>query len=202
MRDIIEKSLTKSFSYDRYRTMVAELVAQGKSTGEDQNENLAEYTKLNNSRMKRLDKTFQVSDEAKGVIQNINKNQIWLVITESWCGDAAHVLPIINKLSLENKKIDFKIVLRDSNESLMNRFLTNGNKAIPKLILIDSNTKELIGSWGPRPEKASEMVKAYKAKFGSLDDNFKRELQVWYNNDKGENIEEGLISALCVGQCL
>jgi hypothetical protein len=33
-------------------------------------------------------------------------------------------------------KIDMKIVLRDENEELMNLFLTNKAKSIPKLLLI------------------------------------------------------------------
>jgi hypothetical protein len=37
-------------------------------------------------------------------------------------------------------KIDMKIVLRDENEELMNLFLTNKAKSIPKLIVINKET--------------------------------------------------------------
>src|SRR5215217_2298139 len=60
-----------------------------------------------------------------------------LVISEGWCGDAAQILPILNKMALaSDKKIDLRIVLRDENDELMSQYLTNGGKAIPKVIVI------------------------------------------------------------------
>jgi len=63
---------------------------------------------------------------------------------------------------------------------------------IPKLIVFDNETQEIIGDWGPRPSKATQMVTDYKQQHGSLTPEFKHELQVWYNRDKGENIAEDL----------
>ena len=68
-----------------------------------------------------------------------------------WCGDAAQILPVINKMAEVSDKIDLRIVLRDDNENLMNLFLTNGTKSIPKLIIIDKATNKVINDFGPRP---------------------------------------------------
>jgi len=198
MINIIENSLNRSISYKEYRKLTANLLAKGKSTGETQTEDLLNYSKLNNSRMKRLDKTFNLSENSKDAIQNSTKKYNWIVLTESWCGDAAHALPIINKIAETSDNIELKIVLRDENEALMDKFLTNGSRSIPKLIAIDADTKEVLNSWGPRPFEATKMVQDQKERFGALDADFKKELQVWYNANKGVNIEEDILKLLCV----
>ena len=198
MDNQVEYNIENSISYQEYRMLVADLLAQGKSTAKNQSEDLLNYSKLNNSRMKRLDKTFEVSEKTEESIRNFSKNQIWIVLTESWCGDAAHALPVINKITESAKNINLRVLLRDENESLMNKFLTNGNKSIPKLIMLDADTKELVDTWGPRPSEAAKMVQMHKEKYGFFDDEFKKDLQVWYNANKGLNIEEDILELLCV----
>lgn len=195
MKNIIEKSLQNGISYQEYRTLVSDLLEEGKSTGETQSDALLNYSFLNDKRMKRLDKTIHLSEETIATVKDVKEPQTWLVLTESWCGDAAQLLPVINKIANESENINLKVVLRDENEELMNQFLTNGGKSIPKLIAIDKN-KEVINSWGPRPTIATKMVSDYKAKNGSLDADFKQELQVWYNKDKGISVQEDFVEML------
>lgn len=196
MEDIINKSLNTARSYEEYKSLVLELIKEGKSTGPVQNESRVNYTKLNNQRMKRLDKQTRLSEEAVNAAEKINKDFTWLVLTESWCGDAAQTLPVMNKFSEANKNIDLKVVLRDENDELMNRFLTDGNKSIPKLIVIDNESKKVVSSWGPRTEIATRMIKDYKEKHGKVDDTIKKDLQVFYNKDKGKQIEKEMVSLL------
>lgn len=195
MKDIITSSLGKSMSYAAYRNLVQKLIKEGKSTGPEQSEVLLNYSVLNDKRMNRLDKTLQLSEETIRTLKNISEPKTWLVLTESWCGDAAQTLPVINKIAEESNKINFKVVLRDENEELMNQFLTNGGKSIPKLIVLDKENN-VLNSWGPRPSEATKMVNEYKEKHGVLDANFKQQLQVWYNKNKGKNTEKDLIQLL------
>lgn len=183
---IIEKSLTSSYSYKDYRKLVEELVVQNSTTGNEKTEVLAEYTRLNDRRMKRWDKTLKISDDSREKIKQFNNRITWLVLTESWCGDAAHVIPVINKIADLNDGIDLRLVLRDENEDLMNGYLTNGAKAIPKLIAIDKETGKVVNTFGPRPSEATKLVNDYKEKYGSLTPDFKQDLQIWYNKDKGQ----------------
>lgn len=189
----IEESLTRAISYQEYRTLVQNLVAEGKSTGELQTEALSNYSMLNDKRMKRLDKTTKLTEEAVAEIKSYNGDVTWLVLTESWCGDAAQTMPVINKVAALNDNITMKVVLRDENEALMNEFLTNGGKSIPKLIAIDNASGNVIGDWGPRPTKATQLVNDYKAAHGKLTPEFKQDLQVWYNKDKGQNTVADLL---------
>ena len=193
MKEIIENSLKKTISYADYRALVSNLLANGKATGPEQSEALTNYSLLNDRRMKRLDKTIKISEETILEFQKVKEPQTWLVITEGWCGDAAQNLPVLNKIAATTDKIDLKIVLRDENLELMDLFLTNGGRSIPKLIALDKNNN-VIDSWGPRPTVATKMVADYKEKHGSLDPQFKEDLQVWYNKDKGQSVQEDFVN--------
>ena len=193
MKEIIENSLKKTISYADYRALVSNLLADGKATGPEQSEALTNYSLLNDRRMKRLDKTIKISEETILEFQKVKEPQTWLVITEGWCGDAAQNLPVLNKIAATTDKIDLKIVLRDENLELMDLFLTNGGRSIPKLIALDKNNN-VIDSWGPRPTVATKMVADYKEKHGSLDPQFKEDLQVWYNKDKGQSVQEDFVN--------
>lgn len=195
MKEIIESSLQKAISYSEYRTLVKELLEQGKSTGVTQSDDLLNYSLLNDKRMKRLDKTIKISEETIAKIKDIREPQTWLVLTEGWCGDAAQNLPVINKIAEENPNIQLKLVLRDENLELMDRFLTNGGRSIPKLIALDKEN-EIVNTWGPRPTVATKMVVDYKTEHGGLDAEFKKDLQVWYNKNKGNNVQEDILSIL------
>lgn len=195
MKEIIKKSLSKAISYQEYRVLVSDLLAKGKSTGSNQSENLLNYSLLNDRRMKRLDKTTKLLEETIFAVKNAREPQTWLVITEGWCGDAAQNLPVINKIAQENKNINLKLVLRDDNLELMDKFLTNGGRSIPKLIALDKENN-VIETWGPRPTVATKMVVDYKKEHGSLDAEFKKDLQIWYNKNKGNSTQEDIVSLL------
>lgn len=196
INQLIKEGLEKSISYSEYRNLVGDLSVQNSTTGTEKTEALAEYTKLNDRRMRRWDKTLKVSDHISKIVSNFNKKITWLVLTESWCGDAAHVLPVIDKIANLNKGIDLRLVLRDENEDLMNAYLTNGGKAIPKLIAIDNETRNVIYTFGPRPSEATRLVNEYKENHGTLTPEFKQDLQIWYNKDKGQTTVSDLMKLL------
>ena len=197
MKVTVAKALFKSHSYSEYRKLVSDLLFDGKSTGNEQSEDLTHYSSLNETRMDRLDKTMRIPDENILKIKNLKRGYLWLVISEGWCGDAAQILPILNQMTIVSEdKIEMKIVLRDENEELMKLFLTNKKKAIPKLIIIDRETGSVLGSWGPRPKGATDLVNDYKKKFGVIDEKVKTELQLWYLKDKGLSTQEEIINLM------
>ena len=185
MKTIISKAMINSFSYSEYRKTIINLLTIDKSTGNEQSEDLTQFSILNETRMHRLDKTIVISEDVIKKLNSLKKNYIWLVLSEGWCGDAAQIMPILNKMALAAQSIELKIVFRDENPDLMNLFLTNGAKAIPKLIVLDKKTLNIEANWGPRPKGALELIANYKEKFGEIDANAKTELQLWYLHDKG-----------------
>ncbi|CAL2087945.1 Thioredoxin-like protein [Tenacibaculum sp. 190524A05c] len=195
MKKVIENSLEKGISYDQYRDLVSDLLKDQKSTGSKQSEALYNYSLLNDRRMKRLDKTSKLTESTVENVKKIKQPQTWLVLTEGWCGDAAQNLPVLSKMANENENVDLKLVLRDENLELMDEFLTNGGRSIPKLIALDEE-KNVLFTWGPRPSVATKMIADYKEANGVVDAKVKEDLQRWYNKDKGVNVQEDIISLL------
>lgn len=196
MKNILKESLKKSQSYKEYRDLVKKLVENNSTSGNDKSQAMIDYTVLNDRRMKRWDKTLKVPQEINDEIVTFKDKITWLVITESWCGDAAHLIPVMSKVAELNDNINFKVVLRDDNETLMNLFLTNGSKSVPKLIMIDNETGDVLNTYGPRPSEATKMVNDYKTEHGMLTPEFKEDLQRWYNKDKGQNTLKDLTTML------
>lgn len=153
-----------------------------------------DYTKLNRSRMNRWMKTGILTDEAVIALKKIGKPQRWVVITEPWCGDAAHSIPFIQLLAEQNPLIGIDYELRDSEPFRINDFLTNGGKAIPKLVIYDE-AGNLLGDWGPRPEKCQALFHELKASDADFETQ-KEALQKWYNENGGEDIQKELMALL------
>ena len=149
-------------SYETYLNLINDLAAKGKTTGEDQSEKFIIFTKLNFQRMKRVFKTTLVNEDLKSAIKNLDKKMIWLVLTEGWCGDAAQNLPAMSRISELSDHIELKILLRDENPDIINAYLTNGGKSIPKLIALDAENLHELFVWGPRPEKFQFLVMEHK----------------------------------------
>jgi hypothetical protein len=189
----IQKPLQNSFSYPDYRKHIAHLISESKSTGHEQSKDLLHYSELNETRMNRLEKTIDVLPEIKIKLQNLEKKYIWLVLSEGWCGDAAQIVPVIHKMAELTDKIELKIALRDDNDALMQHFLTNGGKAIPKLIVLDAENFEVLADWGPRPHGAKQLIVDYKATHGVVDETAKIELQKWYLHYKGVSIQQEIM---------
>lgn len=159
-------------------------------------EDYLHYAQLNHARMKRWIKQGSLTTTTKQALSTIDRPQRWILITEPWCGDAAHIVPFIEKMSAENPLITLEIQLRDS-DSEIDRYLTNGGKAIPKLIIRDEAGKD-IAVWGPRPQACQELFIALKES-GQDFEQQKIALQKWYNEDKGMAIQEEVSAlATCV----
>jgi len=198
MKNSVARALFKSHSYLEYRKLISDLLGEGKSTGKEQSEDLTHYSILNETRMNRLDKTIKISEDTIVKLKNLKRDYIWLVISEGWCGDAAQIVPILNKMAEQSEKIELRIVFRDENEELMDLFLTNKTKSIPKLIIIDKETGSVVNHWGPRPKGAVNLIQNYKEQLGFIDETAKAELQMWYLHDKGISTQNEVIKMMVV----
>lgn len=193
---ITKQTIAQSMDYEQYRTFISERLENNQSTGTNHSEGIVGYTSLNEKRMKRLDKTTKLTEETTAAVSKIDKPVTWLVITEGWCGDAAQSIPVIAKMAAQNPNVDLKLILRDEHLEIMDAFLTNGGRAIPKVVALDTETLDVLGSWGPRPVEAHEMF--WKAK-NSPDFNYpdiQKELQLWYAKDKTLNTQKELVDLI------
>ena len=175
-------------SFDEYVKMLDELLAEGKTTGPVQSDEMFQFARLNRQRMSRLEKTLELEIEAERLIGQLEKGQVWLVITEGWCGDAAQNIPVIEKLAAANDHIETRYILRDQHPELIDQFLTNGTRSIPVLIAIDTATYNVLGRWSASPRKAQDYFTAHKSQ-GLDKPAINEKLQRWYNDDKGRSLQ-------------
>jgi hypothetical protein len=172
-----------------------EQILSGESDNEIYNKpDYLEFIKLNQSRMNRWLKTGKIHPEVHQAIHNISAPQTWYLITEPWCGDAAHSVPFIYLMAQENKYIDLRIVLRDDNHEFIDAYLTNGGRSIPKLVSRNENDEDLF-VWGPRPKDSAVIHAALKAKNADFD-TINQALQQWYNSNKGVDVQNEIAEIL------
>ena len=164
------------------------------NTLNDYDKSFYDYRKLNYQRSIRLEKTFIPNDETKQIFPKINQPLKWIVITETWCGDSAQNLPVITKIAQLNDNIELKIVLRDSNLKFMDLHLTNGSRAIPKLIVYDENDNELF-QWGPRPVEAQNLFSRLK-NAGMPKPDINKELHLWYGRNRDKEVEKEIVNLI------
>lgn len=191
--ELIQDSLT----YTQYRSLITDLLEQGKTTGDDHSEDMLDYTRMNVRRMKRWDKTAAVSAELQEKIQNVTTPQVWLVLTEAWCGDAAQNIPFIVHAASYNPLVEIRFILRDEHPEVMDAYLTNGGRSIPKLVALQKDALKELFVWGPRPQVLQQKYLAYieNSEGVSLND-FVESMHLWYAKDKNSSIDAEFFSLI------
>lgn len=182
-----------TYTYDEYRALINELVAQNKTTGENHSEAMLGHTNMNVARMNRLDKKGEIKELLATKVKGLPA-QTWMVISEAWCGDAAQNLPWLNRLAELNDDINLTIILRDENLDIMDQFLTNGGRSIPKVIALDK-ANEILFSWGPRPQLMQETYSKLKAEGLEYAD-ISKTIHTMYAKDKGNAFQEEFLALL------
>lgn len=194
---ITESHVQKGISYKEYRKMIDALLAEGKTTGENHSKDMLHYTELNIQRMNRVEKTEKLSEEMLKTIDNFDSKMVWVVMTEAWCGDAAQNVPMLAKIADSTDKIDLKLLLRDEYPEVMDEYLTNGGRSIPKLVALNSETLDELFTWGPRPEPVQSVMIDFKNNpKGRTRQEVIVEIQKWYAKDKGRTLQNELVDLM------
>jgi hypothetical protein len=187
---ITSELLAGGFSYPQFVEFTEQLVQENRTTGANQSEEYLAYTRMCLQRMVRWNKTSKVSEELVLLVQKINQAQVWLVITEAWCGDGAQSIPHLAKLADLSPNITLKIVLRDEHPDLMDAYLTNGARSIPKLVAITEDLQEELFTWGPKPKYLLDRHAAFKQNpEGRSYLDFLEEVHLWYAKNKQKDLE-------------
>ncbi len=194
---INQSFINEAYTYASYRELLDNLLQQGKTTGTNQSESMVNYATLNERRMKKWDKIGKIIPELMDKLMSIDQKMTWLVVTEGWCGDAAQNLPFLKKMAELNPNIDLRFVLRDENLPLIDAFLTNGGRSIPKLIALDSELS-VLGTWGPRPEPVQKAFLENKVSQERTGKEFTEYLHLWYAKDRGITLQGEILAILDV----
>jgi len=156
-------------------------------------EKYAEYLRLNRTRFNRNYKTFTPSEAFLNASKGITFPTHWIIITEPWCGDAAQSVPILLRLIEHIPSASYSLMLRDQG-SLIDQYLTNGGKGIPKVIVRDEQGIDLL-VWGPRTRDAQELFNGLKEQGVELNV-LHESLHGWYAKDQGQTLEIELLTLI------
>jgi len=114
-----------------------------------------------------------------------------LVLTESWCGDAARSVPVLAKAFAAAPLVDARYLATDSHPGALSRNLTHGGRAIPIVVVEDDLGREL-GVWGPRPAPLQAMYRARRRAMGAPTSETKADFYApilrWYEQDGGRTV--------------
>jgi hypothetical protein len=199
MEHIYQHYYNKSMSYAEYRKLIDELFEKGETTGTVQSPELTDYARLNIVRMNRLDKTTLLDKSTIEALKTIQQPQVWFVLTEGWCGDAAQIVPVLNLMIAENEHIELRLLLRDEHLDLMDHYLVNGrSRSIPRLIAVDRESDTELFNWGPRPKEAQEIYSKMIEDKESFDV-VKDRLHGWYAKDKTLSTQREITALINAG---
>lgn len=192
---ITQEVIDNGYTQASYLELFERLVEQEMTTGDNQSEAMVGYTKLNWQRLLRSQKTLKLPVDVQDDLKNLEGEYVLLVLTEPWCGDAANATPVFGVIDEQAPNVELRYILRDKHLGIMDEFLTNGTRSIPKAVILKKDSLDVIGSWGPRPKKGFELLAEYKS--GSIEkEEFYKKLQRFYAKNKGEDTFREILEIL------
>lgn len=118
-----------------------------------------------------------------------------LVLSEDWCGDASNTVPLMARLAEATPRLRLRILKRDENLDLMDRYLTNGSRSIPIAIVLDDKFQP-VAHWGPRAADLQDFVLSEKRAGRRQSDEIYKDARRWYERDRGKTTLDELISVI------
>jgi len=193
---ITAAKLQESLTYLEYIELTKSIINNVSPSAPYDNEKMLKYTEANLERMQRVSNNISIDQKLYNLLTSVTDRWIWVIITEPWCGDAAQIVPALCAFADVNSNIETKLILRDTNLDLMDAYLTEGGRSIPKLICLHQDTMEEIGTWGPRPQQIQVMVDKFKSYTTTSFGQKVRQIHQWYDDNKSAVLQEEFIALL------
>jgi hypothetical protein len=145
-------------------------------------------------RMDQIAPTVVVAPELQAALGQLKGQYIWVIITEGWCGDASHTVPVIEAVAgASGGHLTTRYFLRDSHPDLIDRYLTNGGRAIPIAVVLHADTLAEAGVWGPRPAPLQAIHQELKAKEAPFKEVITT-VNKWYDADATRTTQQELLA--------
>lgn len=151
-------------TYDEYRKHWQEQKDASPEDPDPDERRRLHYLNYNWERQAHVHEEYTPPDDLRAAVTNIEEPQLWMVLTEPWCGDSAFLLPVIAEAAALNDDVTLRILLRDDNLDVMDQYLTDGSRSIPMLVAFSSDGEERF-TWGPRPDNAQQLFEELRAKY-------------------------------------
>lgn len=185
-----------AYTYAEFRALVSDLAAGRLTTGPEQSPGLIRYTDQNQGHLDRA-YALPLLPELVEKLRTLPQPEEWLVLGEAWCGDTAHILPILAHLADESGgRVHLHVVLRSAHPELMAAHQTDGKNSIPKLIRRDAATGADLGDWGPRPAAAQELAHRLHSDKLLHTNQVVKQMNEWYAADNGQSVQRELLAVL------
>ena len=193
---ITAAKLQESLTYLEYIELTKSIINNVSPSAPYDNEKMLKYTEANLERMQRVSNNISIDQKLYNLLTSVTDRWIWVIITEPWCGDAAQIVPALCAFAEVNSNIETKLILRDTNLDLIDAYLTEGGRSIPKLICLHQDTMVEIGTWGPRPQEIQVMVDKFKSETTTSFGQKVRQIHQWYDDNKSAALQEEFIALL------
>jgi hypothetical protein len=126
----------------------------------------------NRQRLEENERRVEIGAEDLAAFRALPRPLHVLVLAEDWCGDVIANLPVLARLARESGKLDVRILLRDQNDDVMQRYLNQGKfKSIPVFVFLDEDFREL-GHWIERPASVTELRATKRREIFASDPSF------------------------------
>ena len=111
----------------------------------------------NRDRMEESERRVVLDPETVRFFKTLRAPLNVLVLAEDWCGDVIANLPVLGRLAAEVGTLNVRILYRDENPDLRDRWLNQGKyQSIPVFVFFDEAFREL-GRWIERPASVTEL---------------------------------------------
>jgi len=186
------EQLATGLSYSAYRQHIAEAIATPQP--DEQLAKMLPHYKTAIDRMDQVTPTVALLPELQAGLGRLGGQYLWAIITEGWCGDASHTVPIIEAVArASGGHLTTRYFLRDSHPDLIDRYLTNGGRAIPIAVVLHANTRTEAGVWGPRPAPLQAIHQDLKAREVPFKEVVKQ-VNEWYDRDATRTTQQELLA--------
>lgn len=138
-------------------------------------------------------RTARLPEPARQRAEQLKHSWRLLVLVEDWCADAVSTLPLMHRLAEASPQLELRVLSRDANPDLMDTHLTQGNRSIPVVMILDSEGREH-GWWGPRPAPLQEWYYSTGRSLEPAERNLKK--REWYARDRGQTMLDELLTVL------
>ena len=183
-------------SYADYRALWREQKDQSAEGLEPDERKTLHYLNYNWERQAHVHDHYTPSEDLQETMGAIDEPQLWMVLTEPWCGDSAFLLPVIAEAAQLSDNVTLRILLRDDNLDVMDQYLTGGSRSIPKMAAFSEDGEELF-TWGPRPEGARQKFAALREEYDDKMEMVKK-LIAYYEDGAWREVDAELAQAVRV----
>ncbi|MCS6818983.1 MAG: thioredoxin family protein [Chitinophagales bacterium] len=193
---LLNKVFPEGIDFEAYLAYTRSVLKSPNPQKPYDNPKILKYTEENLKRMEELMQNIALDKKLYHLLSANPRKLKWIVLTEPWCGDAAQIVPLLAAMANTSDNIFFTILLSDSHPDILDNYLTNGSRSIPKLICIDEQTNEELGTWGPRPQRLQQLVIENKNRTDIPFSEKVKMVHEWYNQNKTRDIQKEFIDLM------